>query len=528
MEAQPKSDPQSSHPENPKPAFEEIEEDEEDEDLEPEEEEEEEDNDPTMSTDARIQRDRANMNSLFQRLTTERVPARVHDIIIKGNKKTKDSLIAAEVEPLFRGANSFQELLRAAAIARVHLHGLGIFDSVVITLDAGPPELPGTANVVIDVSEGRLLSGDFGVFSKPEARSWSVEGAARLNNLFGYGDLWDGSLAYGWGESMEISSGVSLPRFKSISTPLSVRVSLLSQDWLKYSSYKERALGLSFNLLSTGNHDLSYNLSWRTLTDPSQMSSHTVRRQLGHNLISALKYAFKIDRRDSPMRPTRGYAFVSTTQFGGLFPDLRSLRFFRQEFDLRYAIPLGFYRAALNFGVSGGIVLPWGKGSFNTPTYLPERFFMGGNASPVCSLVGPTSVLGFKARGLGLAEPRRVTRDDSNSGNSDDSGIDHVGGDLALTAFADLSFDLPLKVLRDAGIHGHAFACTGSLNKLTENSYRELSLQKFKDSFRNSVGIGLVVPTQLFRMEVNYCHILKKQEHDKGKSGIQFCFSSPR
>lgn len=165
MEAQPESDPQSSHPENPKPAYEEIEEDE---DLEPEEEEEEEDNDPTMSTDARIQRDRANMNSLFQRLTTERVPARVHDIIIEGNKKTKDSLIEAEVEPLFRGANSFQELLRAAAIARVHLHGLGIFDSVVITLDAGPPELPGTANVVIDVSEGRLLSGDFGVFSKPE------------------------------------------------------------------------------------------------------------------------------------------------------------------------------------------------------------------------------------------------------------------------------------------------------------------------------------------------------------------------
>lgn len=129
---------------------------------------------------------------------------------------------------------------------------------------------------------------------------------------------------------MEISSGFSLPRFKSISTPLSVRVSLLSQDWLKYSSYKERALGLSLNLLSTGNHDLSYNLSWRTLTDPSQMSSHSVRRQLGHNLISALKYAFKIDRRDSPMRPTRGYAFVSTSQFGGLFPDLRSLRFFRQ------------------------------------------------------------------------------------------------------------------------------------------------------------------------------------------------------
>lgn len=148
-------------------------------------------------------------------------------------------------------------------------------------------------------------------------------------------------------------------------------------------------------------------------------------------------------------------------------------------------------------------MFPWGKGSFSRPTYLPDRFFMGGNTSPVCSLVGPTSILGFKSRGLGLAEPRRAKKDDSDvGGNSDDSGVDHVGGDLALTAFADLSFDLPLKVLRDAGIHGHVFACTGSLNKLTENSYKEFSLQKFKDSFRTSVGAGLVVPTQLFRMEV--------------------------
>ncbi|XP_057784644.1 uncharacterized protein LOC131001990 isoform X2 [Salvia miltiorrhiza] len=522
MEAQPESDPKTNRAENPKPDYEEIEDDEDEDDTELEE-----DDDNEKTTDARMQRDRADMDSLFRRLSSERVPVRVHDIVVKGNRKTKDSVIEAEVETLFRDANSFQQLLRAAGVAKLRLHRLGIFDSVSITLDAGPPELPGTANVVIDVSEGSLLSGDFGVYSKPEARSWSLEAAARLKNLLGYGDLWDGSLAYGWGQSLEISSGVALPRFKSIPTPVSGRISLLSQDWLKFSSYKERALGLSLSLLSTGNHDLSYNLSWRTLTDPSQMSSYTVRRQLGHNLLSALKYAFKIDHRDSPMRPTRGYAFVSTTQIGGLFPDLRSLRFSRQEFDLRYAIPLGFYRAALNFGISGGVLFPWGRGSLSSPTYLPERFFMGGNTSPVCSLIGPTSILGFKSRGVGLAEPRRATRENSNDENSGDSGIDHVGGDLALTAFADLSFDLPLKVLRNAGIHGHAFACTGSLNKLSENSFREFSLQKFKDSFRSSVGAGLVVPTQLFRMEVNYCYILKKQEHDKGKTGVQFCFSSP-
>lgn len=178
--------------------------------------------------------------------------------------------------------------------------------------------------------------------------------------------------------------------------------------------------------------------------------------------------------------------------------------FSEQDFDLRYAIPLGFYRAALNLGLSGGVVLPWGSGCLNASSYLPERFFIGGSTSPVCSLRGPTSLLGFKARGLGPAEPRRFVRDNSNDENADHPGVDHVGGDLALTAFADLSFDLPLRVFRDAGIHGHVFACTGSLNKITEKAYSGFSLQKLRDSFRSSAGFGIIVPTKLFRMEVGY------------------------
>ncbi|PHT51163.1 Patatin-like protein 2 [Capsicum baccatum] len=360
-----------------------------------------------------------------------------------------------------------------------------------------------------------------------QARAWSLEGSLKLKNLFGYGDIWDGSLAYGWDLTSEISAGVSLPRFKKLITPVTARLSLLSQDWLKFSSYKERALGLSLGLLSSRRHDLAYNLSWRTLDDPSQISSRAVRRQLGHSLISALKYTFKIDRRNSPLRPTRGYAFLSSSQIGGLLPDHRGLRFLRQELDVRYALPLGFYNAAFNFGISAGVTVPWGSGFLSRSTFLPEKFFLGGNSSPVCALGGPSSLLGFKTRGLGPAEPRRQVPGNSTDESSDaSSAMDFVGGDLAVTAFADLSFDLPLRVLREAGIHGHAFACTGSLNKLTENAYKDLSFQKFKESFRASAGFGVIVPTKLFRMEVNYCYILKQQEHDRGKTGVQFSFSS--
>ncbi|RRT47892.1 hypothetical protein B296_00038552 [Ensete ventricosum] len=140
----------------------EIEEEEEDEEEDGDEEEEaEEDETPAVQ--------RENINRLFRRLSGGPVRLRVHDIIIRGNTKTKDALIEAEVLDAFRSACSMQELIQAAGLANTRLRQLDIFDSVSITLDSGPSELPGTANVVIDVVEAKNpLTGELGAYSKPE------------------------------------------------------------------------------------------------------------------------------------------------------------------------------------------------------------------------------------------------------------------------------------------------------------------------------------------------------------------------
>ncbi|XP_008811682.2 SAM50-like protein SPAC17C9.06 [Phoenix dactylifera] len=475
--------------------------------------------------------EREKVERLLRRLSSGPVRLRVHDVVIRGNAKTKDSLIEAEVLDAFRSASTMQELFQAAGAANERLRRMDVFDSVSITLDAGPPELPGTANVIIDVAEAKNpLTGDIGILTKPEARSWSLEGSLKLKNLSGYGDIWDASGAYGWDQASEISAGLSLPRFKAISTPLMARVSLLSQDWLKFSSYKEHLLGLSFGLLSTTHHNLAYNLTWRNLTDPSRTASKIVRRLLGHSLLSSVKYTYKIDRRDSHLRPTRGYAFLSTTQVGGLGPYSKSLRFIRQEFDLRGAFHLGFYNsaAALNIGVAAGAILPWGRGFMDLPSPLPERFYMGGHSSPVCNLSGPTSLLGFRTRGLGPTDSRRFIASKSDKDDSPASSErDVLGGDLAVAAFVDLSFDLPFKLFRESGIHGHVFINAGNLAKLTENTFKDFSFWNFGESFRSSAGFGIIFPTKLFRMEINYCYILKQFGHDNGKTGLQFNFSSP-
>jgi outer membrane protein insertion porin family len=338
----------------------------------------------------------------------------------------------------------------------------------------------------------------------------------KYKNIFGYGDIWDGSIVYGCDNSAEVGLGMYLPRFRGLSTPFTSRLFLSTQDWLKFSSYKERSLGLSLGLFSSKYHELIYTIAWRNLIDPSQAAAVSIRRQLGHSLLSALKYTFRFDQRNSSLRPTNGYAFISTSQIGGLAPDSRSLRFLKQEVDLRYAVPFGFYNAAINFGVSGGVSFPWGSGYQNRPSSIPERFFLGGNSSPVCSLSGPSALWGFKTRGVGPSEPKR----------KGDSERDFVGGDAAVTAFADLSFDLPVRWLRERGIHGHVFACAGNMAKLSENEFRNFTAPKFLETFRTSVGAGIVLPTSLFRMELNYCHILKKQEHDQARSGVFLTFSA--
>lgn len=126
---------------------------------------------------------------------------------------------------------------------------------------------------------------------------------------------------------------------------------------------------------------------------------------------------------------------------------------------------------------------------------------MDGNRFLVCHLGGPSSFSGFKAKGL---EPKDFgTAGSKNSENGASTSPElHGGGGVASKVFVDLLFDLPLKPLRELGIHGHAFISGGNLAKLTEDGRRKLSIIDFLHTFRTSAGFGVVVPTRLFRMEV--------------------------
>ena len=142
------------------------------------EEEEEDDGEDEYENDvvsqpplARLQEQRFKLETLSRRLSSELVPIRVHDVVIRGNAKTKEWVIEAELKGI-EDAATMQDLIRASEVALARLQGLGIFDSTNVRLEPGPPELPHTANVVVDVVEAaNRVSGEFGVYTKPSVRS---------------------------------------------------------------------------------------------------------------------------------------------------------------------------------------------------------------------------------------------------------------------------------------------------------------------------------------------------------------------
>lgn len=177
-----------------------------------------------------------------------------------------------------------------------------------------------------------------------------------------------------------------------------------------------------------------------------------------------------------------------------------------QEVEARLAIPLGFANAALNLGVAGGVILPWGPGYKTRPTPISDRFYMGGHSSLLGELRGPSALLGFRTRGVGPSELRRPVPQ-TDKGDGEVVAVvrkDTLGGDLAVSGFADFSFDLPLRFLKEYGIHAHSFVCAGNLLPLTGENSSPWSLKNFLSGFRVSTGAGIVIPTKLFRLEVRF------------------------
>lgn len=170
------SDHQSDEPQNPNLIPPIIDDDDEDDDADDQFEqpdddefdEEEEDENELHTDEPPSDVERAKMTNLFRRIAQENVPLRVHSVSIHGFNKTKESVIEREIE-FIKSAKTIMHLILAAYSVNEQLRRSEIFDFVQITLDPGPPEFAGTANVIVQVVECKYpVTAGLGVFGDPE------------------------------------------------------------------------------------------------------------------------------------------------------------------------------------------------------------------------------------------------------------------------------------------------------------------------------------------------------------------------
>lgn len=75
---------------------------------------------------------------------------------------------------------------------------------------------------------------------------------------------------------------------------------------------------------------------------------------------------------------------------------------------------------------------------------------------------------------------------------------------------------IPLDALRDTAVHGHCFLHCGTLLPRAASPLADVA-----SSLRLAAGLGVVLPTRVGRLEVNYCVPLRWQQHDRLRHGVQ-------
>merc|ERR1711963_193223 len=106
----------------------------------------------------------------------------------------------------------------------------------------------------------------------------------------------------------------------------------------------------------------------------TRAAAFAVRENSGHSLKSSLRHILCVDRRDSPVFPTRGSFFKLSQEFAGLGGNVG---FFKNELELQANLPInGDFTLQGSF--NAGLLKDFqGEKTFN----IADHFFLGGPLS---------------------------------------------------------------------------------------------------------------------------------------------------
>ncbi|RZJ44838.1 MAG: outer membrane protein assembly factor BamA [Brevundimonas sp.] len=413
----------------------------------------------------------------------------VDRINVIGNTRTLDNVIRREM--MLSEGDAFNRTLLERS--RNNLRALGFFKDVTVEEARGSAPDRSVVNVTVTEQPTGELSVGAG-FSSVD--SFVLNLGITERNFRGRGQNVVARLE--WGSlRQQIDFRFTEPKFLGRDLRAGFDAFHSRYDLSEYSSYDYRSTG--------GGVRLSYPLNGYTLLSTryflksdeiivpsgycstSGAGSNALCDQVGSFLNSSAGYTILVDRRNDPVRPTRGWTGTLRQDFAGIGGDVN---YVKTEADVSayWGISPEWIVTA---SASTGYVSGWG----GDPVRINDRFFKGGN-----------SFRGFETAGIG---PRDLTTTDALGGNF------YVIGTLELT--------VPNYLPEEYGIRTSLFADVGTLGVL--DSRYTVNSSGLPDSniadeleLRASAGVSIHWRSPMGPIRFDISKVLGKEEYDKTES----------
>jgi len=416
----------------------------------------------------------------------------IERIDIVGNTQTVDEVIRRQL--LISEGDAYNRVL--VDRSKTSVRALGFFKDVQITQVPGSAPDKTILRVAVTEQPTGELSFSLGYSSIDQL---IADIGITQRNFRGRGQQVSLRVSAGYLRK-EISAQFTEPRFLGRDLSGGINVYASSYDLTQYSSYRSASAGagvsLGFPLLQG---PVNSRLAWtysihqdevfvdNSLCMPGQvLVSVTLCDQRGSNLTSSIGYEYRVDTRDDPIRPARGFLFVADQTFAGAGGNVK---YVKSLFDAQWYH--GFSPAwVLMLEAQGGDIEQWG----NDYIRINDRFF---------SPIGGEPFRGFQIAGIG---PRDLLYGDA------------LGGKIYGKATMELTF--PNGLPEQYGINTGLFAEAETLGGLDARGKTDpltgLTDPNIADSLglRAVAGITVYWKSPMGPLRFDLSQIIKKEPYD--------------
>lgn len=413
----------------------------------------------------------------------------VDRIDIVGNTRTLDYVVRREMN-LVEG-DAYNRVL--VDRSRNQIRGLGFFKDV--TIEEIPGAAPDRTSLRVQVEEQPTgeLSFSAGYSSVDQL---ILDLGVTERNFRGRGQNLRARVSVG-SLRQQVDLSFTEPRFLGRDLGAGVDLYSYRYDLTDYSAYKTNTIGaglrLGFPLTMNSRGSLRYTLRRdeveipASYCDPSApIVSISLCAQRGQYTTSLIGYGLRLDRRNDPLNPTRGFYTALNQDLAGVGGDVNYLKT-EVEGGWYYGFSPSFIFSATG---SLGYVDGWNGDTVR----INDRFYKGGN-----------SFRGFETAGIG---PR-----DLNASRSD-----ALGGKAY--AIGSVELTVPTFLPEQYGVKAALFSDFGTLgllddeDKLTTAGVVDPNI-KDDLSLRASAGLSIHWRSPMGPIRFDFSQVLAKEDYDK-------------